>query len=57
MRYDVDSLISAELRNWVRAELKATVQLLKLNEGGRSVKELAGLVASRPKLVQRRRDA
>jgi hypothetical protein len=57
MSYGVDSLISVELRNWIRTELKATVQLLELNEGGRTIKELAGLVASRSKLVQGGRDA
>jgi emericellamide synthase (highly reducing iterative type I polyketide synthase) len=50
--YGIDSLLGVELRNWMQMELKADVQLLELNEGGKSIKNLQDLVASRSKLVQ-----
>ena len=52
MSYGVDSLISVELRNWIRAELKANVQLLEMNDTGKSIRDMAGLVAGRSKFVQ-----
>ena len=50
--YGVDSLLSVELRNWMRMELKASLQLLELNEGNKSIQDIADLVAGRSKLVQ-----
>lgn len=50
--YGIDSLISVELRNWIRAELKAAVPLLELNEAGRTIVDLATMISSRSSLVQ-----
>ena len=50
--YGIDSLISVELRNWIRAELKAAVPLLELNEAGRTVADLAKIISTRSSLVQ-----
>jgi len=50
--YGIDSLISVELRNWIRAEMKATVPLLELNEAGRTIGALAGMIAKRSTLTQ-----
>lgn len=50
--YGIDSLISVELRNWIRAELKAAVPLLELNESGRTIVDLAKMIAARSALVQ-----
>ena len=50
--YGIDSLISVELRNWIRVELKAAVPLLELNEAGRTIVDLAKVVAARSTLVQ-----
>jgi len=36
----------------MRMEVKANMQLLELNEGGKSIKYLENLIASRSKLVQ-----